>query len=507
MYEMALELGSSVRQEASDVRLKLAEALVRAGRGQDAAQRFLEAAKLAGTVDALELRRRAAEQLLFSGRIEEGFAVVKQLLEATKMRVPQTPLGAVLSLLFRRLLLRLRGLRFRERSADQLPRDRLVRIDTCYSLGLGLGLIDPIRGADFQTRYLLLALAAGEPVRIAKAFALEAAYRATDGAQARPLLDRLLDRARALAERLGEGHAKAMTTLMTGVSRVVLGDLADAVPLCDRAASELRDGSTGVAWELDNAALFAGYALLGCGRIRELAERLPALIDDANERGDHFGEIVLRLQCRWFVRLADDDVEGAKKDLAMIGETWNKDAFVVQHVWCILNRTEVALYEGDPAGATAILEGARTDLERSMFLRIEAFRVRFANATGRAALAVAAKADGAARAEHLGRAKRCVAALRRERWALTRGYRVLLEAGIAALSGGDAASGYRGAIAELDARHLGLHAAAARLRLGELIGGAEGEALVKRANEEMSAEWVRDPEKMSRLFAPAIVAT
>jgi hypothetical protein len=49
---------------------------------------------------------------------------------------------------------------------------------------------------------------------------------------------------------------------------------------------------------------------------------------------------------------------------------------------------------------------------------------------------------------------------------------------------------------------MGLHAAAARRRRGELIGGADGEALVREADAWMRGQDVRDPGRMAALIAP-----
>ena len=54
---------------------------------------------------------------------------------------------------------------------------------TCWSAATGLALVDPLRGANFQTRHLLLALQAGEPYRVARALALEVGYTAVAGSR------------------------------------------------------------------------------------------------------------------------------------------------------------------------------------------------------------------------------------------------------------------------------------------------------------------------------------
>src|SRR5262249_57025228 len=124
---------------------------------------------------------RAAEQLLISGNTEEGLAAIRSVLRAVNLRFPQSSNRALLSLVFRRALVILRGLGFQERGEAELSDNDRILVDTCWSVAVGLSMVDTIRAADFQSRYLLLALDAGEQFRIARALELEGAQRAVPG--------------------------------------------------------------------------------------------------------------------------------------------------------------------------------------------------------------------------------------------------------------------------------------------------------------------------------------
>ena len=56
---------------------------------------------------------------------------------------------------------------------------------TCWAVAEGLALVDNIQGAAFQTLHLMLALDTGEPSRIGRALAMEAAFSASSGATAK----------------------------------------------------------------------------------------------------------------------------------------------------------------------------------------------------------------------------------------------------------------------------------------------------------------------------------
>src|SRR5262249_2275782 len=152
---------------------------------------------------------------------------------------------------------------------SQVSAEDLARVDVCWSAAAGLSLVDPCRGADFQTRGFLLALRAGEPYRVARAMALEAALVATAGGRSRPRATGLLKVAEPLALRVGNPHAEGMTRLARAVAALMIGRWRAARDAFDRAEEVFRHRCTGVAWELD---LIANLSLLAITQMGDLLE-------------------------------------------------------------------------------------------------------------------------------------------------------------------------------------------------------------------------------------------
>jgi predicted ATPase len=98
-YRFALELGPVEKTAAQDLRVKLGDALSNAGKGPESAEAYLLAAESVRGVESLELRRRAAAQLMMSGRTDEGLALIRQVLTAFGMK-PQTTVRSVLMFFF-----------------------------------------------------------------------------------------------------------------------------------------------------------------------------------------------------------------------------------------------------------------------------------------------------------------------------------------------------------------------------------------------------------------------
>ncbi len=116
-----------------------------------------------------------------------------------------------------------------------------------------MSLADPIRGNEFHSRQLLLALRAGEPYRVARALAMEAGYSAMAGGRSRQRTDRLLQSAAALAERIENPHAIGFTMSVAGIAAGIEGRWSDARELTLKAGAMLRERCRAVAWEIDNS--------------------------------------------------------------------------------------------------------------------------------------------------------------------------------------------------------------------------------------------------------------
>jgi len=500
LYRLALELQPG-DPRVRTLHAKLGEALANAGRGAEAAEAYVRAADGAEAGEALDFRRRGAEQLLKSGRIDEGVAILERVLAGIGMRLPETPRRALLSIATRRAHLRLRGLGFRERDATQVSLERLTHIDTCWAAAVGLGVVDPIRGADFQARHLQLALRAGEPYRVARALAIEVGFSGTGGLRNHTRTQELLRSTMALAERVGHPHALGLATLNAGIAARLEGRFREGVKLCDRAEEILRERCTGVAWERDTAEIFSLTCLVMLGEWQELARRLPTLIKEVEARGDLYPSSYMRTRIQYLLCLAADEPERACEEEKRGVAQWSQQGFFTLHYSDLMARAEIELYRGDSQAAWSYLQQRWPDLTQSLLPRVQSVFIESRHLRARCALA---KAIAGQKAYFLEIAERDARTIERERtrWGLFRFY--LIRAAVAATRGDKRAATRILASAEkaFVSVEMGLFSAAARRRRGEILGGDEGRALVQAADAQMAAQRITHPERVAGMLAP-----
>lgn len=507
LYRMAVDLlphGGSARRA---VLARLGDALSSAGQGARAAEAYMAASDGAPASDALDLGRRAAEGLFWAGYVDAGMAGLGAVLAAVGLKVPRTPEQALASLMFRRAQIRLRGLRFEERDAGAIPGDELSRIDVCWSAALGLAIVDPIRGADFQALGLLLALKSGEPYRITRALAFEAVYdAATSTASEGPTAARVAELLRAaheIAARIGRPHALGLARLAGGMTATFLGRFREAAESLDRADSILREDCTGVAWERGSAQSFAICALWYLGDVREFARRVPLYLQAAEERGDRYLATRLRSAQSNAYWLVQGDPDAALLNANEAIRSWSKAGFHLQIYFDLVARGHIGLYRGEGEATHRLFVERWPGLEGSLSFRIQVVRVSMLYL--RACAAITAAAPGSAATEGLlMEASRAAGALEAEDAAWSAPLGLALRAAVTgARSDREAAARLLGAaVRGFDAAGMALYAAAARRRRGELAPDGDARAAAIAADRWMRDQGIADPERMAAALIP-----
>ncbi|MEM7349756.1 MAG: AAA family ATPase [Acidobacteriota bacterium] len=505
LYRIALDLEVYTTEEQRQLWIRLADTLTNAGRGAEAAKAYLTAAEGAKAAEALELRRRAAEQQLISGHIDQGLETIRTVLETVGMVLPESPKRALLDLVWRVLLLKLRGQRFTDRDSTQIAPDALIRIDTCWSVSIGLGTVDTIRGMVFAKRHLHLALDAGEPYRVARALAIEAAYSGAGGAKSQRQTARLVEASMALAERVNHPHAIGLANVTAGMAAYLEGRWRKACELLDRGERVLRESCTGVTWELDTAMSFQLRSLLFIGDFAEIRERLPQFLKDVREKGDLYAEVNLRSRVVWVALLVADRPQEAQREVEQAIELWSQSGFHLQHYWHLTGIVEIALYRGDAAEAWRYLERTWPAFRGSMLQRIQLTRTEAWALRCRTALAAAVTHgfDSPAGQPLLEQATNDLRRIEREKLFWAEPLAQLARAGIAATRGDvpGAQELLVAAAAGFEAADMELHAMVCRRRRGQLAG-SDGKSFLRETDRWITDQGLVDSDRWLDVIAP-----
>jgi hypothetical protein len=160
---------------------------------------------------------------------------------------------------------------------------------------------------------------------------------------------------------------------------------------------------------------------------------------------------------------------------------WPEYAF--QHVWGHRHLAEIAIYRGDISVAHERITAAEFLLRRSLHQRSQMQRVETAFTHGRVSILLGDQRGVVEQAR----------LLERERSTYTAPLALLLRAGIAK----EPITLLEKAASGADASGLGLIAACARLRRGELLHADDA-----NARAWMKKEQIRSPERMARMVVP-----
>nr|WP_276600638.1 serine/threonine-protein kinase [Nannocystis sp. ILAH1] len=498
LYERAMSWGTYPPEHVLKYTIARADALVYAGRCAEAAPVYLTAAALApDRLQELELRGRAVEHYLVSGRVDAGLHVLGPLAHELGLPFPATSAGTALRLVgeLARLAIARRRAPREPVAAEDVAAELRLRIDLCWSAGKGLGFIDPIRAAAISAQGLRLALASGEPRRIARA----AAYltivdiNAPDPRRASAAA-RELALARGLATRLSDPHLTGLTTILTGVAALNNGQWRRALTGVESGADLLRARCVDVHWERAIAHAMAMHAHLMLGDFARLRARAESWQHEAEDIGDRFALVVAILYTA-HAAVAAGEPARARAAVRKALSLWPYEGFSFQHWLALGVEVDCDLYDGRGREAWARVERAWPALVRSQLMRMQIPRIDAHRLRASAALAAAS----AGQRGLIQAAAADAAALASERIELAHAAEDLIRAQIAALRRRPAADLLQRAADRFTGGNMPALAAAVRhghdRQLGRAPAAAEL-ALVRCG--------VRDPSRWAATVAPAL---
>lgn len=496
-YDKALALRALTEARRLDLVRARAHALANAGRTFEAAQSFLEAAD--GSLDGQTSLSRAGYYFAASGRLQhakQAFARVNANLGITVPLAGRSTLARLLGL---RSWLGFRRYRFQERPSESIPPLELARIDVCWFVGAGLGLVELMTGALFTTYALHLALRSGDARRIARGLTWEAATAASQSPAGKKQARVLFQVCRELVERLQDPYCLAMLSMCEGLEDFSHGRWASARQRLDAAELLFTRDCIGVSYEL---ATLNGFKLQTCvyaGRYRELREITPPILDAAQSTNDLYIETFIRGAILPLLHLADDRPDRARASIDAALSAWTSPGYHLQHALIDQVRMGVELYEGFPSEAVAIVDERWPLLKRSGLLYNQNLRAKLLELRAKALIAVRLSAPRLAVARQ---ASACVRQLEREREDYFQGSVLSLQALLARADGhGRVADRLMAcAVSAYDRVSMHDYSAGSAYRLAEWQLDDDARS---RASGRLRAEGIHNPERWARMRAPS----
>jgi len=429
LYTDALALHDPTSPRVGPLRERLAVSLKNAGKGKAAADQLLW---LADMEDEQSFARRcdAAELLLRTGHIDEGTRVVERVLADAGESVPTNDRQAWFLLIYRSVRLRVRGTGWKRRGAADVSSRDLRSLDALWCFSVGHGPVDQLRAYACAAEHSLRALDVGEPLRVAKAFAMETLTAAAQGNG--ELAERHSEEAARIAASLGDAAVGlAIVPASRALSLMMRGKWDDALEAAVAAQAWIRAKATGAWGELAFAEEAELWSLASTGAFVTLVERQAAVVLRAQEQQDHYAGFAARSGLSNLAYLAADEPLRALSETENALSIWSTRGVHLQHLFDTLARAQTHLYMGDLASASRALVDMEAKRRGRRILVPEPLVPLLADVTARVALARAFR-DGGSPAAAV-RAQLAVLEKGNQPW--TTGLRFLLRAGVAHAEG------------------------------------------------------------------------
>jgi hypothetical protein len=285
------------------------------------------------------------------------------------------------------------------------------------------------------------------------------------------------------------------------VSAFLEGRWKDAYDLFAEAGDILRERCSGQAWLLDQANFYSLGAMVHLGDLKEIARRIPTLLEEATQRGDRYAMTQLRTGVLSIAWLARGDAALARREADDAITHWSSQGTHLPHFLDVLAQAQIDLYEGRPRAAYARVCDKWEALAKAFLLRVQFIRIKMIELRGRAALAVGAASDSEA---HLREAERAAGEIDAEQTTWAAPLAKVLRAGVAAVRGDarEAAALLMTAEREFMGQRMALHVAVARFRRASIAAPDEAKLIHAAATTWMQEQSIVDFERMAQTIAP-----
>jgi hypothetical protein len=511
LYERALS-GERSSEERRKLLVKLGEARAHAGLGRDAADAFALAADAATGSEGLDLRRRAAEELLMMGDIEGGTRKLRDVATRIGIWMPSSAITTAVGLFLFRVALWMRGMRFTLREEEIIPPYEVTRIWTSGGVARVLSVINAPLAAYFHARMWLFALGAGSAYGLAYALAMEAAFVAAKGVRTRDRTDRLLSLADQLAQKSGVPRALMSVTAYRAYTAYVQGRDVESRGFHERSIEFALDRATSDIPALRHMQVTSLMAYAALGDLQEVSVQVRSLVREAMDRRDVMVSTNARiLPYLWRGWLRDGDSGEVRAAIEEAMSRLSRGRYPSQQHWACGALAELDLYDG--RGRDAFERVAR-DFPRAW--RARRFVVERVHVVARERRARCAILAASQETRHSERARLLGVASRDARWLrnappdYAKPWAAIVEAGVCSVQGNraGAVAALERAIEAFDKAHDRFAAACARMRLGVLLGTEDdaGRAILEAGEAFMRAQGVKDPHRLAAGVVPGIVA-
>src|SRR5262249_14461474 len=188
--------------------------------------------------------------------------------------------------------------------------------------------------------------------------------------------------------------------------------------------------------------------------------------------------------------IARDDVAAGRAAITDVNKRWSLRGYQLQHWNEMMSNALFDIYSGDMLSARRRVVEGWGPMSRSLLTRIQIVRFEVNELQVRTALAAARATTGEERDRLLEIAERYIEKLAREGRPWMKAITTVRRGCLRAARGNtdQAVREFRAAVSASDATEIGLYSAAARVRLGELLGGDEGRALRDDGLARLAAE-------------------